>query len=154
MLDWSKYTTVANRYQCKAKHQDKDDLNHTIVLSLAQAQTRLDNDGGGELTDIAMLRIASCRAADYWRSEYRNSRIASLNQEYDDGDGNTTELMDTVADDKAIDLVAWQDARTWILGCPKRLIVIAGKRHKGIPLNKTDARYLERYRRREQLKLA
>ena len=50
--------------------------------------------------------------ADYWRSEYRNGRIISLNQVYDDGDGNTTELIDTLADDKAIDLDAWIDART------------------------------------------
>ena len=150
MLDWSKYTATANRYQCKAKAQDKEDLNHTIVLSLADAQTRLDNDGGGQLSDIAMLRIASCRAADYWRSEYRNSRVASLNQVYDDGDGNTTELMDTVAEDKAIELGAWLDARTWLLGCPKRLIVIAGKRYKGEKLTPTDSRYLYKFRQKYQ----
>jgi len=153
MLDWSKYTATANRYQCKAKAQDKEDLNHTIILSLADAQTRLDNNGGGQLSDIAMLRIASCRAADYWRSEYRNSRVASLNQECDDGDGNTTELIDSVADDKAIDLIAWLDARTWLLGCPKRLIVIAGKVSKGYSLTNRERQYLWYQRQKEQKRL-
>jgi hypothetical protein len=153
MLDWSKYTIVANKLQYKAKYQDKGDLNHTIVLSLADAQTRLDNDGGGQLSNIAMLRIATYQSQVYWRHEYRNSQVVSLDQEHDDGDGNTTELMDTVADDTALDLVAWQDARTWLLGCPKRLIVIAGKRHKGIELNAKDRQYLSRYRQREQRKL-
>ena len=61
--------------------------------------------------------------------------------------------MDTVADDKAIDLDAWLDARTWLLGCPKRLIVIASKRLKGIELDEKDRQYLSRYRRREQKSL-
>ena len=149
MLDWSKYNTVANKLQHKAKYQDRGDLNHTIVLSLADAQTRLDNDGGGQLSNIAMLRIATYQCQVYWRHEYRNSQVTSLDQEHD-GDGNTTELMDTVADDTALDLAAWQDARTWLLGCPKRLIVIAGKRHKGIPLNVADRKYLWKWRKREQ----
>ena len=153
MLDWGKYITIADRYQYKAKYQDRGDLNHTIILSLADAQLRLDNTGGGQLSDIAMLRIASCRVADYWRQEYRHNRITSLNTVIDDGDGNTTELIDTIADDKAIDLADWLDARTWLLGCPKRLVVIAGKRHNGIPLTNADMIYLCRYRQKEQTRL-
>jgi len=42
MLDYGKYITVADRFQRKAKWQDREDLNHTIILSLAQAQLRLD----------------------------------------------------------------------------------------------------------------
>ena len=153
MLDWSKYITVADRYQRKAKWQDRDDLNHTIIASLADSQLRLDNDGGGQLSDIAMLRIASCRVADYWRSEYRNGRIISLNQAYDDGDGNTTELIDTLADDKAIDLDAWLDCKTFLLGCPKRLIQIANKARLGKPLTNKERQYLWYWRKKEQKRL-
>ena len=59
MLDWDKYTKVANRFQYRAIPQDREDLNHTIILSLANAQLRLDNDGSGQLSDVAMLRVAS-----------------------------------------------------------------------------------------------
>jgi len=153
MLDWSKYSTVADRYQRKAKAQDREDLNHTIILSLADAQLRLDNDGGGQVSDIAMLRIASYECKKYWRSEYRNGRMISLNTIIEDGDGNTTELIDTLADDKAIDLKAWLDEATWRLGYPDRLVKVAGKIVSGIPPTKTEARYLERFRRKEQKSL-
>jgi len=59
-------------------------------------------------------------------------------------------LIETVADDKAMDLDAWLDARTWLLGCPMRLVQIAYKRQAGVVLSKTDRQYLWRYRRREQ----
>ena len=150
MLDWGKYIAVADRYQRKAKWLDRDDLNHTIIASLADSQLRLDNDGGGQLSDIAMLRIASCRVADYWRSEYRNGKMVSLNQVlYEDDDGNSIELIDTLADDKAIDLAQWLDDKTFLLGCPMRLIQIARKRLGGIPLNEVDQRYFTRQRQKE-----
>jgi len=153
MLDWSKYTTVADKLQHKAKWQDREDLNHTIILSLAQAQIRLDNNGGGQLSDIAMLRIASYECQKYWRQLKRQLTILSLNEPIDDGDGNTTELIDTIADDKAIDLDDWLDYRTWLLGYPKRLVAIANKRVKGIPLNNADKLYLGKWRKREQKRL-
>jgi hypothetical protein len=148
MLDWSKYISVADRFQHKAKAQDIEDLNHTIILSLADAQMAKDNNGGGQLSDVTMLRVASYECQKYWRQQKRLLTILSLNTELNDGDG--IELIDTVADDKAIDLDAWLDARTWLLGCPMRLIVIAGKRLKGIPLSNKEDCYLRRFRRREQ----
>jgi hypothetical protein len=151
MLDWSKYISVADRFQHKAKAQDIEDLNHTIVLSLANAQRAKDNNGGGQLSEVAMLRVASYECQKYWRSIKRQLTILSLNTELNDGDG--IELIDTVADDEAIDLDAWLDARTFLLGCPMRLIVIAGKRLKGIPLTNADMIYLCKWRKREQKRL-
>ena len=142
MLDYGKYITVADRYQRKAKYQDREDLNHTIILSLAQAQLAKDNNGGGQLSDVAMLRIASYECQKYWRAIKRQLTILSLNTDIYDGDGNTTELIETVADDKAIDLDAWIDARTWLLGCPRRLVQIASKRLKGKALTQYERLYL------------
>ena len=154
MLDWGKYITVADRYQYKAKAQDRGDLNHNIIISLADTQTRLDSNGGGQLSELAMLRIASCRVADYWRSEYRNGRVVSLNQVvYEADDGNQIELIDTLADDKAIDLEAWLDRSVWELGFPKRLVEIVRKRLYGIPLDNQDKCYLWRFRQKEHKRL-
>jgi len=36
--------------------------------------------------------------------------------------GNLTELGNLIADDKALDLEAWVDARTFLLGFPQRLL--------------------------------
>ncbi len=153
MLDWSKYIAVADRFQHKAKAQDIEDLNHTIILSLANAQRAKDNNGGGQLSDVAMLRVASYECQKYWRQQKRLLTILSLNTELKDGEGNTTELIDTLASDKAIDLDAWLDAKTFLLGCPMRLIVIAGKRLKGKALDARDKMYLQRFRQREQKSL-
>ena len=153
MLDWDKYSRIAQKFQYKALRDDREDLNHCILLSLAQAQLKLDGNGGGQLSDVAMLRVASYERQKYWRQLRRNARYMSLNNVIEDGDGDGIELIDTVADDKAIDLAAWLDARTFLLGCPRRLIVIAGKKSKGIPLEGKDWCYLKRFRHREQKRL-
>jgi hypothetical protein len=153
LMDWAKYQEVANRFERKARREDREDLNHTIILSLAQAQIKLDSNGGGQLSDVAMLRIASYECHKYWRQQKRLLTILSLNTEIKDGDGNTTELIDTLADDKAIDLEAWLEAKIWLLGCPKRLVVIAGKRLKGIPLTNKELQYLWYWRHKEQKRL-
>ena len=150
MLDWGKYISVADRFQRKAKAQDREDLNHDIVITLAEAQKGKDNNGGGQLSDLAMLRIASYECQKYWRQQKRELTILSLNTTIDDGNGNSTELIETIADDKAIDLDAWLTASTWLLGCPARLIQIARKRVNGIPLNDRDRQYLSRHRHKEQ----
>ena len=110
----------------------------------------VDNNGGGQLSDVAMLRIASYECQKYWRQLKRQLTILSLNTELNNGDGDGIELIDTVADDRAIDLDAWLDARTWLLGCPRRLVVIACKRLKGIALTRYERLYLCRFRKREQ----
>ncbi|MFC2026949.1 hypothetical protein ACFLUX_03175 [Chloroflexota bacterium] len=153
MLDYGKYITVAKRYQYKAKYQDREDLNHDIIIALAEAQRAKDNNGGGRLSDIAMLRIASYECQKYWRQIRRQYNILSLNTELNNGDGDSIELIETIADDKAIDLDAWMDASIWLLGCPRRLVQIAKKITSGNNLTPTDSQYLWRYRKREQKSL-
>ena len=75
--------------------------------------------------------------------------IQSLDSEIEDTEGNRVRLMDTVADDQAIDLDQWLDAKQWLLGCRMRLIEIATKRKDGIPLNEKDRRYFNRERQKE-----
>jgi len=182
MLDWGKYITVAHRYQHKAKAQDREDLNHTIILSLAQAQISLDGNGGGQLSYTAMLRTASYKVADYWRQQYKFTngldcgscskaqrkecrkdwlysecpkaiKLEYLSKPIVDSEGNMTELGELIADDHAIDLDAWQEAKTFLLGCPKRLIDIGFKIRYGKPLDPKDKMYLQRFRQREQKRL-
>ena len=149
MLDWDKYSSVAERFQFKAQYQDREDLKHNIILALAEQRIRNSRNGNKPLTEPTMLRIASHTVADYYRDIRRNAKI-SLNAESDDGEGDTVELMDTIADDKAIDVEAWIDARVWLMGCPNRLVQIAHKRLKGIALEGKEQEYLRRYRRRYQ----
>ena len=174
-LDWQKYIEIADRFQHKARYEDRDDLLHTIILNLAVA-----GKNNGHKPDNAswMYRIASFTVAQYWRDYYqrinsidcghcsnrqrkeckakdlyhqcpRAIEVESLNQPIVDKDGNLTELGDLIADDNTVDLDAWLDAKSWLLGCPKRLVKIAYKRYAGKPLNNKDKCYLERYREKE-----
>ena len=150
MLDWGKYSEVADRFQYKAKFEDRGDLRHNIIIRLAEVAQR---NGHKPFTGGAMVRVASYVVMEYWHTEKRNGKIISLNAEIDNGEGDTIELIDTIADDNAIDLEAWVDARVWLLGCPKRLVGIAHKRASGIPLEAKDQEYLRRFRLKGQKRL-
>ena len=179
MLDYGKYITVADRYQRKAKRQDREDLRQDIILRLAQVAR---NNGHKPFTDRAMIRVASYVVADYWRAQYKLTngldcgscskaqrrkckedwlygecpkaiKLEYLSKPIIDSEGNITELGELIADDNAIDLDAWLDSKTFLLGCPKRLIGIGYKIRKGIPLTNADMIYLCRFRQREQKKL-
>ena len=150
MLDWDKCITIADRFQHKAMFQDREDLRHNIIVRLAEVAQR---NGHKPLAEGAMYRVASFVVMEYWHTEKRSGKVISLNSETEDGEGNTIELIDTIADDKAIDLEAWVDARTWLMGCPKRLIEIAHKRVSGKPLDHADRLYLSKWRSREQKRL-
>jgi hypothetical protein len=64
-----------------------------------------------------------------------------------------TELGELIADDKAVDLDAWLDRKTFLQGYPLRLVAVAQKRAQGEALNENDRRYLNRYRKQRQLAL-
>ena len=81
---------------------------------------------------------------------HRAIHLESLNQPITDSEGNTTELADLIADDKALDLVEWVDVRTFLIGAPIRLKAIAIKRSKGETLTHGELCYLSRLRTKEQ----
>jgi hypothetical protein len=176
--DWLTYYKVASRFSHKAQAQDREDLLHDIMIALADVAR---NNGHKPITEVAMCRVASITVADYWRSQYKLTngldcgscskaqrrkcrkdclhsecpkavKLEYLSQPITD-DGNLTELGELIADDKAIDLDAWLDAKTFLTGCPQRLIAIAHKRLNGIALTKYEQLYLCRLWRRQQKRL-
>jgi len=177
--EWLTYYKVASRFAHKAKAEDTEDLLHDIIITLADVER---NNGHKPFTEAVMYRIASRTVADYWRTYYKASNgldcgscskaqrrkckeddlytecpkainLESLNKPIIDSEGHTTELGELIADDKALDLDAWVDARTFLLGFPQRLLVIADKLNSGQALDARDRMYLSRFRQREQKKL-
>jgi hypothetical protein len=176
MLDWNKYTAIAEHFQHKARYEDREDLRHDIIVRLADVAR---NNGHKPFTEATMVRIASHTVAEYWRAYYRRThgvscgecskaqrkecrkrnlypecpraiRIESLSKPIVDSEGNITELWELIADDKALDLEAWLDKSTFLLGFPARLVEIAQKKLKGQALTNKDKCYLWRYRHTEQ----
>jgi hypothetical protein len=188
MLDWDKYIAVADRFQHKARSQEREDLRHSIILRLAQVANNnghkpFDKAQGKPFTEATMCRIASYVVADYWRTQYKFTngldcgscskiqrrkcredelysecpkavKIEYLSKPIVDNEGRITELGELIADDSAIDLDAWVDARTFLLGFPKRLVDIAHKIDNGEALTNQDHQYLWYWRRKEQKKLS
>ena len=142
--EWGQWATIAARFARRGPFEDRDDLRHTIILRLAEIKARR----GKALTEGAVVRIARFTVLAYWRDRGRQPTILSLDAPARDADGDETDYGDTLADDHAIDLDKWQDDRTWLLGCPKRLVVIAHKKVNGIPLTNADKCYLKRFRRK------
>ena len=183
--EWLTYYKVASRFASKALPQDRDDLLHEIILTLALVE---HNNGHSPFTELAMYRIASCKVADYWREHYRTTKgcdcrhcgqsqrakclkdwlskgyehhqcpkalsIDLLSKPIVDSEGNTTELGELIADDKALDVEAWVDTRTFLRGCPQRLIAIAEKRIEGQSLTNKEHQYLWYFRQKEQKTLS
>lgn len=149
-LDWDKYIEIANRFQCKARFEDREDLKDNIILRLAELAS---NNGHKPFTEWAMLRVASYVVMEYWHGVKRNSNAVTLNTRIEDYEGDSVEMMDTLIDDKALDLDAWLDARVWLLSCPRRLVEIARKRAKGKALDRKDRDYLSYHRNKSQVKL-
>jgi hypothetical protein len=173
------YYKVASRFAHKAKAEDTQDLLHDIILTLATAER---NNGHKPFTEAVMYRIASRTVADYWRNYYKASKgldcgscsqkqrrkcrednlytecpkavkLESINKPIIDNEGHTTELGELIADDKAIDLGAWIDAKTFLLGFPQRLLLIADKLNSRQALTNKDHQYLWYWRKREQKSL-
>ena len=140
--EWGEWLGVAKAYEHRVPSQDRFDIRHNILLELAKARRR-DNK---PLPQLRAYRIASLTIALYWRKVKRQPSLLSLNLEIDDA----TELYEVVADDHAVDLEAWLDAKTFLLGCPMRLLQIATKITHGQKLTATDSQYLWRFRKRQQ----
>ena len=177
--EWLAYYNVASRFTSRVKAEDKEDILHTIIMTLADVER---NNGHNPFTEAVMYRIASRTVADYWRSYYKINngldchtcskaqrhkckeddlytecpkaiKLEYLSKPILDSEGNLTELGNLIADDKALDLDGWVSSSTWEIGYPKRLVAIAYRLKAGIPLNNYDMVCLARYRKREQKRL-
>jgi hypothetical protein len=147
MLDWNKYIEIANKFQRKAKPADREDLKQDIILRLAEVESKY-NGSGESLNEGGMVRVASYTVMAYWRDIMRLPAIISLNETVDDSEGNETEFYQMLADDKAIDIEGWLDAKLWLYRAPPRLVKIAYKKVSGLPLTSAEKTYLSRERQK------
>jgi hypothetical protein len=156
--------------------QDREDLLHTIILTLAVAERK---NGHKPFTIGTMHRIASRAVYDYWRGYHRLTngidcgncskaqrrkckdnwlygecpkaiKLESLDKPILDSEGNVTTLGEVIADPKSLDLDAWDRDSLWQLSYKPRLVAIALKLHTGDKLDWKDYKYLERYRQAQK----
>ncbi len=183
--EWLDWLAVARKYEVKVPSQDRYDVRHNIMIELARARARdcqpiplLRAYRIASLTKALYWRerlkrevkvcvysgiatepkCAKCRhKPKASRCPYLAYRpIQSLDQSTTDCDGYECRLLDTIADDtamQAVDIDAKVDASQWLLGCKVRLVEIADKKAHGIPLTKYEQLYLCRFWKRQQKRL-
>jgi hypothetical protein len=124
--DWLTYYKVASQFSHKARPQDRQDLLHAIIASLADVAR---NNGHKPFTEPAMYRVASIAVVHYWREQYKLTngldcgscskmqrqkchkdwsypecpkavKLEYLSKPITNDDGNVTELGELIADDK------------------------------------------------------
>ncbi len=178
---WRKYAEIALKFERKVKQEDRQDIVGDIILKIAEIDKERTARGEA-LTEAGMIRVASYTVMQYWearreittgldcqhcskgqRANCRDNdlysecpkliKIVSLSQEIDDGQGNTIELWETIADDNAIDLNAWIDTNVLLESFPKRLIEVIQKKQKSEALTLAERAYLFRFRKNTQIPL-
>ena len=175
------YYKVARRVAVKVPVADQPDLLHDIMIQLDRVSER--KRATGETVSAAMLyRIADHIKDHYWYEQRKRTsgldcqhcstkqrhkckegdlysqcrkliKIEDLHKPIIDGEGNLTELGNLIADDTAIDLAEWADAKTLLLGLPQRLKRIAVAIRDGNELSGADKTYLHKLRKRYQKSL-
>jgi hypothetical protein len=175
------YYKIALRFAHKAFIDDRQDLLHDIIEGLARvaehktlteaAMYRIAEHikdhywyrhysytNGLDCSHCSKAQRAKCRY-NWGHSDWayydchRAIQLESINKPIIDSEGNIAELAELIADDKALDLEAWQDAKTFLIGAPIRLKQIARRKSKGEILTNAQMIYLSRFRKKEQQSL-
>ena len=173
------YYKIALRFGHKALLDEQDDLLQDIIEGLARvAKDRTLSEAalyriaehikdhywykhyayhnGLDCQHCSKAQRAKCRTAwAYSDWAYYDCRRAmtleSINQPIIDSEGNITELAELIADDKALDLEEWLDAKTFLIGVPIRLKQIARKLNDKVEaLTVAERKYLCKLRRKTQ----
>ena len=50
MLDWTKYTEIASKFQYKVKPTDREDMRQDIILKLAEIESKYNGSGESLIT--------------------------------------------------------------------------------------------------------
>jgi len=181
--DWALYYKVDRYFVHKVKREDREDFLHALILEMAKVKAKYELTGK-TLTEAGLMRVASYELSDYWVKQRRLTtwldcgncskeqrrkcreellysdcpkyhQLVSLNTEIDgDDDGHKTELIEFIADDKAVDIVARLDARHTLQGLPRRLVQIGYKRYCGYDLTHSERNLLRYYLKKTQKPLA
>jgi len=174
--DWGLYYKVAKYFVSKVKSDDREDFLHDLLLEMAKVKAKYQFIGK-PLTEAGLMRVASYQVTEYWtkqrlaqhgldcghcstaqRHKCRDNdlyskcpkykQFVSLDIDIKDDEGDGIPFTEFIADDKAIDLDSWVDARRILLGLPKKLVQIGYKRYSGIPLDNKERNYVYHFQRK------
>ncbi len=179
--DWALYYKVAKGFVRRVKPEDRQDFLHDLLLMMAKVKAKYELVGK-PLSEAGLIRVACYEVADYWRRWFKRNngidcshcsqaqkrkcreedlyrqcpkaiRMESLNSVIEDGNGDSTELHELIADDNSVDVVARLEARLTLQSYPHRFVMVAYKKYAGYQLTKNEQQYYWREAKKAQKKL-
>jgi len=120
---WHQWARIARSFSRQLDNEmDREDLTHDIIVRLAEV-AEVYRQQGKPLTKGGSIRVAQYTRLRFYHQKKRWRRVftVSLNSPVRDDDGNETEFIQTLVDQKATDLDALIDAKSHYLSSPEKV---------------------------------
>ena len=119
---WRDWARIARSFAYQMDSQDREDLMHNIIVRLAEV-AEVYRERGIPFHRGACIKVAEYTRLRFYHQKKRWKRVfsVSLNSVVRDGDGNETELINTLIAQKGIDLDTWLDAKNHYQSSPKKV---------------------------------
>jgi DNA-directed RNA polymerase specialized sigma24 family protein len=119
---WRGWARLARNFSYQVDGQDREDLMHDIIVRLAEVAEEY-RQKGKPLTKGGCIRVAQYTRLRFYHQRKRWRRVftVSLNSTVKDDDGNETQFINTLVEQKGIDLDAWIDAMSHYLSSPEKV---------------------------------
>ncbi|MBA7506181.1 hypothetical protein ES706_04862 [subsurface metagenome] len=120
---WHQWAKIARSFTLQLdNHQDREDLLHDIIVRVAKVAEEYRRQGRS-LSKGGTIKVAQYTRLRFYHQKKRWRRVftVSLNSPVRDDDGNQTELINTLIDQKRVDLDALIDAKSHYLNSPERV---------------------------------
>jgi len=120
---WREWAKIAKNFVWQLDdHWDREDLMHNIIVRLSEVAEEYHRRGK-PLTKGGCIKVAQYTRLRFYHQKKRWKRVSSisLNSIVHDEDGNETEMIQTIAAKKGIDLDTWLDAKNHYQSSPKKV---------------------------------
>lgn len=119
---WRDWVKIANNFLWTLdNHQDREDLRQNIIVRLAEVAD-VYRERGIPFHRGACIKVAEYTRLRFYHEQKRWKRVASISihTPVKDEDGHERELIETIIDEKGINLDAWLDLKNFYLSRPRR----------------------------------
>jgi len=119
---WHQWAKIARNFSRQLDNEmDREDLMHNIIVRLAEV-AEVYRQQGKPLTKGGSIRVAQYTRLRFYHQKKRWRRVftVSLSSPVRDDDGNETEFINTLVDQKGVDLDALIDFKNFYHSRPQK----------------------------------
>ena len=120
---WCEWAKIATNFIWQVQDEmDREDLKHDILVRIADLAEEYRRQGR-TLSKGGAIKVAEYTRLRFYHNKKRSKRVFSidLNCAIRDEEGYETEMIQTIPDNKVVDLDVWLDANTSFDNAPKNI---------------------------------